>query len=56
MSQSLDLNADLGEGVGDDEAMLGIVSSAGRGIVAGRPWWMETIASTSSSAVIPLWR
>lgn len=25
---SIDLNADLGEGVGDDEAMLGIVSSA----------------------------
>ncbi|MEP7240988.1 MAG: 5-oxoprolinase subunit PxpA [Devosia sp.] len=25
---TLDLNADLGEGVGDDEAMLGIVSSA----------------------------
>ncbi|MDO8360673.1 MAG: LamB/YcsF family protein, partial [Devosia sp.] len=24
----LDLNADLGEGIGDDEAMLGIVSSA----------------------------
>ena len=28
MSQSLDLNADLGEGVGDDEAMLDVVSSA----------------------------
>ena len=28
MSASLDLNADLGEGVGDDEAMLEIVSSA----------------------------
>jgi len=28
MTASLDLNADLGEGVGDDEAMLDIVSSA----------------------------
>ena len=28
MSQSLDLNADLGEGVGDDEALLDVVSSA----------------------------
>ena len=28
MTASLDLNADLGEGVGDDEAMLAIVSSA----------------------------
>jgi UPF0271 protein len=28
MTPSLDLNADLGEGVGDDEAMLDIVSSA----------------------------
>jgi len=28
MSATLDLNADLGEGVGDDEAMLEIVSSA----------------------------
>jgi len=28
MSATLDLNADLGEGVGDDEAMLDIVSSA----------------------------
>ncbi|HVY51770.1 MAG TPA: 5-oxoprolinase subunit PxpA [Devosia sp.] len=28
MSLTLDLNADLGEGVGDDEAMLDIVSSA----------------------------
>ena len=28
MSASLDLNADLGEGIGDDEAMLDIVSSA----------------------------
>ena len=28
MSRSLDLNADLGEGVGDDEAMLDVVSSA----------------------------
>ena len=28
MNLSLDLNADLGEGIGDDAAMLDIVSSA----------------------------
>ena len=28
VGRSVDLNADLGEGVGDDEAMLAIVTSA----------------------------
>ncbi len=39
MATTIDLNADLGEGVGDDEAMLGIVTSANVacGFHAGSP-------------------
>ncbi|MGC4961581.1 LamB/YcsF family protein [Gordonia sp. DT101] len=46
----IDLNADLGEGVGDDEAMLEVVSSANVacGIHAGTP--AELIATCRSAA------
>ncbi|WP_415032371.1 LamB/YcsF family protein [Gordonia sp. (in: high G+C Gram-positive bacteria)] len=39
MGSTIDLNADLGEGVGDDEAMLGVVTSANIacGFHAGSP-------------------
>jgi UPF0271 protein len=47
-TRSIDLNADLGEGVGSDEAMLGVVSSANVacGLHAGGPQEMgATIAA-----------
>lgn len=54
--RSIDLNADLGEGVGDDAAMLGVVSSASVacGLHAGGPDEMAaafTAAKTNGVAV-----
>ncbi len=50
MSRSLDLNADLGEGVGDDEALLDIVTSANIacGFHAGDPATMRATVEAAA--------